>query len=359
MRFGQTLSRGRPLRYPKPRPGAFTKTIRMTDRNDFSIVRFSTDDLPEKDRATIWREHFGPSVFKVEIDPPPPDTPLRVEMAARSLPGLRLLSGVYTPGRMIRTRQLIADDGNDDFILRINTSGSVTESAGGRELHYGCGAILTNAAEASTFDRPTFGGSTVVRIPRSILSPLVMGIDDIAMRRIPAETNTLKLLIAYANALLTDGTFESPPELRHLVVNQVTDLVALTLGATRDAANIAEDRGVPGARLYAAKAYVTEKSSRRNLSVADVAKHLGVSSRHVQRLFDREGTTFSAFLLNHRLACAYRMLCKPQYGHWDIRTIADHVGFSDNSYFGRCFRKLYGCSPREIRRADPNSKPRK
>ena len=97
----------------------------MTDRNDFSIVRFSTDDLPEKDRAAIWREHFGPSVFKVEIEPPPPDTPLKVDMAARSLPGLQLLSGLYTPGRMIRTRRLIADDGNDDFVLRINTSGSV------------------------------------------------------------------------------------------------------------------------------------------------------------------------------------------------------------------------------------------
>src|SRR3954452_15961266 len=40
-----------PFRYPKPRAEAFTKTMRVTDRNDFAIVRFSTDDLPEKDRA--------------------------------------------------------------------------------------------------------------------------------------------------------------------------------------------------------------------------------------------------------------------------------------------------------------------
>ena len=46
-----------------------------------------------------------------------------------------------------------------------------------------------------------------------------------------------------------------------MVVNQVTDLVALTLGATRDAGNIAEGRGLPAARLYAAKAYVMENSS--------------------------------------------------------------------------------------------------
>jgi hypothetical protein len=144
-----------------------------TDQNDFSIVRFSTDDLPEKDRAAIWREHFGPSVFKVEIEPPPPNTPLKVDMAARSLPGLQLLSGLYAPGRMIRTRRLIADDGNDDFILRINTSGTVIVSAAGRKLDYAFGAVLTNAAEVGAFDRPTFGGSTCIRIPHSILSALV------------------------------------------------------------------------------------------------------------------------------------------------------------------------------------------
>jgi AraC-like DNA-binding protein len=180
----------------------------------------------------------------------------------------------------------------------------------------------------------------------------VSGIDDIVMRPITGQTGTLKLLIGYANALLTDGTFESPPELRHLIASQITDLVAVTLGATRDAAHIAEGRGVPAAHLHAAKAYVMDNSGRQNLSVADVAKHLGLSNRHVQRLFERNGTTFSTFLLDHRLACAYRVLSKPQYGHWSIGRIADHVGFRDFSYFGRCFRKLYGCAPRDIRNAD-------
>jgi AraC-like DNA-binding protein len=332
-------------------------SIRMTDRNDFSIVRFSTDDLPEKDRAAIWREHFAPSVFKTEIELLPTNTPLKVAMSVRSLPGLRLLSGLYTPGRMIRTRRLIADDGNDDFILRINTTGAVTVSSAGRELDCGYGAVLTNAAEVSTLDRPTFGGSTVVQIPRSILSTLVVDIDDIAMRPISGETNTLKLLIGCTNTLLTDDTLASPPELRHLVVSQVTDLVALTLGATRDATYIAEGRGVPAARLHAAKAYVMENSSRQDLSVADVAAHLRATSRHVQRLFESDGTTFSNFLLNYRLTRAYRMLCEPQYGPWEMAKIAHYVGFNDPSHFGRCFRKIYGSAPRDIRSAHRSYEP--
>jgi AraC-like DNA-binding protein len=253
---------------------------------------------------------------------------------------------------MLRTRRLIADDGNDDFILRINTSGHVTVSAAGRQVDHGCGAILTNAAEASSLDRPTFGGSTVVRIPRAILSPLVIDIDEITMRPIPAEMSTLKLLVDYTHALLTDDTLAHPPELRNLVANQITDLVALTLGATRDSAQVAERRGVPAARLHAAKRHVMENSSRRDFSVADVARHLGVSKRHIQRLFEGDGTTFSGFLLDHRAACAYRMLRQPQYWHWDIARIANHVGFSDSSYFGRSFRKIYRSTPGDIRRVD-------
>jgi AraC-like DNA-binding protein len=329
----------------------------MTNPGDFSIVRFSTDDLPEKNRATIWRDHFGPSLFKVEVEPPPPNVSLKVDMTVRSLPGLQLLSGLYSPGGMIRTQRLIAEDGNDDFILRINTSGVVIMSAAGREVDHGSGAILTNAAEASALHRPTFGGSTVIRIPRSTLSALVIDIDDITMRPIPRHMNSLKLLIDYANALLTDETFELPPELRHVVVNQITDLVAVTLGATRDAAHIAEGRGIPAAHLYAAKAYVMENSGRQSLSIAEVAKHLELSDRHVQRLFENDGTTFSAFLLDYRLSCAHRMLCNSQHMDWSIGRIADCVGFNDHSYFGRCFRKLYGSTPRDVRSVDWNSKP--
>jgi len=46
-----------------------------------------------------------------------------------------------------------------------------------------------------------------------------------------------------------------------------------------------------------------------------------------------------------------------EYGHWDIGKIAGYAGFSDVSYFGRCFRKIHGSTPGDIRRADGNSNP--
>jgi len=322
----------------------------MIGQNDFSIVRFSTDDLPEKDRATIWREQVAPSVFKVEVSPVPPDTAVKVDVVVRWLPRLQVSSGFYAPGRAIRTPRLIAEDANDDLILRINTSGDATFSAGRRELSLSSGAILTDAAEVSVLDRPIFGGSAAIRIPRSALTSLVVDVDDKIMRPISRETSAFKLLVSYVSALLSDDTPPPSAELPDLVASHVTDLVAVTLGATRDAAYEANGRGISASRLHAAKTYIARNCARQNLSAADVAAHLGVTTRHLQRLFEAAGTTFSNFVMDQRLTRAYRMLCDPQFRFWEIGKIGHHVGFTDPSHFGRCFRKVYGSTPRDIRR---------
>ena len=59
--------------------------------------------------------------------------------------------------------------------------------------------------------------------------------------------------IQHANHLFDDQQSLATPELRSLVVNHVYDLVALALGATRDAAEMANGRGMRAARLHAIK----------------------------------------------------------------------------------------------------------
>jgi AraC-like DNA-binding protein len=105
------------------------------------------------------------------------------------------------------------------------------------------------------------------------------------------------------------------------------------------------------ARLRAAKIYTIENISSREISVGGVALHLGVTQRYLQRLFELDGTTFSAFLLGQRLARAHRMLCEPQSVQRPVSTIAYDAGFGDLSYFNRCFRRLYGATPKDIREA--------
>jgi AraC-like DNA-binding protein len=139
--------------------------------------------------------------------------------------------------------------------------------------------------------------------------------------------------------------------IRNLSVDHRHDLTALTPGTAGNAEEAAIGGGLRVARLRAAKAYIVGNSSRRGVSVGTAAAHLGVTPRSLQRLFEADGTTFSAFLLGQRLTRAYHMLCDPQSSDSPVSSIAYEAGFGDLSYFNRCFRRLYGATPKVIRQA--------
>jgi AraC-like DNA-binding protein len=319
----------------------------MADPGRFAKIRFSTADLPERDRVAMWREHYGRTVLKVEIEPDP-DVPFKAAVVSRALPDLHLLSGMMSAARIQRSRKSIAD-GNNDLALVINRWGTIAATARGRQVTLRTGdAVLMNSGEVTAFDRSSPGSSFSIRIPHSALSPLVVHADDAVMRPIPRAGDALRLLTRYAEPLLEDGAL-STPELRRLAVSHVHDLVALTLGATRDGGEVARSRGVRAARLSSAKTYIVNNCSSRSLSVGAVAKHLGVTPRYVQKLFEEGGSTFSAFLLGQRLARARRLLTDPKFNSYQVSSIAYDVGFGDLSYFNRCFRQHYGATPRDVR----------
>jgi AraC-like DNA-binding protein len=322
----------------------------MTDPDSSATVRFSTADLPEKKPVAIWRDQYGRTLLRAHIEPVD-DASYEATVASRTLPGLQLVSGRFNAGRTTRTREMMAV-GNDDLYLFVNQTGDITVSVRGRDVTLGENdAVLISSGETVVFDRRTLGESITTRIPYAMLSPMVVGVDDAVMHRIPSNTAALKLLTSYASALLDEDHAMTTPAHRHRVAAHVHDLAALTLGATLEAADVANGRGMAAARLRAAKIYTIENISSREISVGGVALHLGVTQRYLQRLFELDGTTFSAFLLGQRLARAYRMLSEPQAVQRPVGVIAYDVGFGDLSYFNRCFRRLYGATPKDIREA--------
>jgi AraC-like DNA-binding protein len=324
----------------------------MTEAIDFATIRFSTDDLPEKDRVAMWREHFGYTVLRLDIDPAE-GTRFQSSIVSRHLPGLNLVSGDLSAARLTRTREFAAD-GNDDLSLIVNCTGAFAVTAAGREVVLReRDAVLVRSDDVGEIDRFGPGRSLSLRIPRAILSPLVVDLDDAVMRHISRRTEALKLLTGYAGTLPDDSALAAPL-LANLVVSQLHDLVALTLGATRDAARVAQDRGARAGRLTAAKTWIMQNSADRDLSVGTVAARFGVSARYLQTLFELDGTTFTAFLMNQRLTRAHRMLCTPRSSRAGVSTIAYDVGFGDLSYFHRCFRKFYGLTPQDVRQATAN-----
>lgn len=83
------------------------------------------------------------------------------------------------------------------------------------------------------------------------------------------------------------------------------------------------------------------------LTVADAARLAGLSAPQLARTFKRvAGITLVAYVNQVRLAAAARLLKETQR---TIAEIASEVGFADQSYFDKRFKRVFGQSPREFR----------
>jgi AraC-like DNA-binding protein len=242
----------------------------------------------------------------------------------------------------------MAGDGTDDLGLMINLGGPYSLVQGGRELvlERGEATILASTDACSCRHYPP-GILLGVRVPRARLAPLVTGIDDCYLRRVPSTTPALAMLKSYVHIAWEEETLAR--SLQDVVVSHVHDLLAVAIGATRDAAEIAQARGVRAARLNAIKQDITRNLDQPDLSVAALAARHHCTPRFVQRLFENEGTTFTEYVLAQRLVRAHRMLTDPRHAHQKISTIALDAGFADLSYFNRAFRQLYGDTPSGVR----------
>ena len=148
---------------------------------------------------------------------------------------------------------------------------------------------------------------------------------------------------------ITAAASISAEGLAEVVVPQFYDLVALAIGLGRDAREQVADRGLRAARLHAVKSHVAARLGE-NLSVTAVALALQLTPRYLQRLFEREGTTFSTYVQEQRLSAASLALADPRRRERRISAIAYECGFRDISHFNHVFKRRYGGSPSDFRR---------
>ncbi len=279
---------------------------------------------------------------------PMPDVACDIDFTLRKLPDLGLLSGTVQGVRHEHARR-DSGDGDDDFSFHMNLSGLSFVSGGRGEATLRDGdAMLLSYSVSRTISRPDRVDHRVIRLPRASLAPLVRNIDDAVLCRIPRGTGMLNLLRGYVDAVFDDPAL-AIPEMRRLVVAQLCDLIAVTLGATRDAAMVAEGRGIRAARLRAIKGDIEAHLAHGDLSPGAVARRQNVSDSYIRKLFETEGTSFSQVVLGRRLARAFRMLTEPRWAERSIVSIAFEAGFGDLSYFNRTFKRLYGATPSEVR----------
>jgi AraC-like DNA-binding protein len=324
--------------------------------------RFSTDGLPAGERAAAVRELCERTMPSGKIEPlePLPGYTVRADIAKRTFPGLGVMSGTICGLRQAARPRSAASGDEEDLLLAVNLVGCSIVHQGDRELRLADGdaVFATRGSCGFAIMRPTPVRLIGFRVPRRAVMPFACRLDDAPIRFVPRGTEALDLLLVYACAI-ANGQRLHTPELRRLAVTHIHELIAATVSATRDSLAIADGRGIRAARLRAIMADIFANLGDCDLTAAAVAQRQRVTPRYIHKLFESEGLTFSAYVLERRLSRAHRVLSEPRFNDRTISSVAFDVGFGDLSYFNRVFCRRYDATPSEIRqKAERGASPR-
>ena len=311
---------------------------------DYTVVRFSSCALPEDGRGKALEELHERGLLPTKFMRYGNAAP-RVDLVNRTMPGLRILTASYTSV----LREGVRQEG-DLLYLCMTLSGTTVGSRRGHEmvLSDGDAVLMTNEEATWTMSSPSSVKIAGIRVPRSVIAPLVPKLENVTMRRITKDTSGLRLLRKYLDVVADDEALAASASQR-LIVGHFYDLVALALGASSDAKALAAGRTVGAVRLAAIKADILANLDDGKLNATAVATRHRLTVRYMHKLFESDGITYSEFVLGERLARAYCLLTNPLHSGRAISTIAFELGFNDLSYFNRTFRRQYSATPSEIR----------
>ncbi len=155
------------------------------------------------------------------------------------------------------------------------------------------------------------------------------------------------LFSAYARALYQQAHTLDPDEVRHR--ENFLDLLFTALPSAFDVHGRARDR-----RQERALKFIDRHLTDPGLSPAMIASEIGVSLRHLHRLFEDTGQSVGDAIRCRRLERARGDLSDPRFAGTSILDIALNWGFGDAAHFSRAFRAAFGMSPRDYRGIAPH-----
>lgn len=247
-----------------------------------------------------------------------PKTPLALSATGTSDAGIVVLRAMDGSVVVEQGRRRAEVKKGDVIFLACDTPTRVSLKAGGRlDFAHISGHAFTSA--------------------KDLLQPIIL-------KPLEADCLPLQLLTNYAGYLLRQE-YHSQQDAGMMVAHFYGLLPVLVQHFDK-----AEPSDTSVNRLSSIKAFIEENLADGSFSIAQVAEAQGITPRAIQKLFSREGTTYSNYVLGRRLALAQGMILS-EAATVPISQIAYNVGFNDLSYFNRTFRTRYGARPSDLRRA--------
>jgi AraC-like DNA-binding protein len=310
--------------------------------------RFSSDDLRPGDRVPYYRDVVGQMMARFDKEPIEEGFSCNADFFRT--PSLCIADFAIGAVRVNRTRAMTEGDSNLFLMMQLEGAARLCQRNRDVSAASQVGQSVLTSMEYPLHIEHTSGRFLCIGMPRAVLAPMLSNLDAALLSAMPNTIEPLRLLTGYIDLLIKNPTWIDTPEVCRVAVQHVQDLVVMALGATRDAAEVAAGRGLRIARMRAIKADIAQNLAD-DVTAASLAARQHLSPRYVRKLFERENTSLSQFVLDQRLSRVHRLLTDPRHAAHKISDIAHAVGFGDISTFNREFRRRFHATPSDVRAA--------
>lgn len=204
---------------------------------------------------------------------------------------------------------------------------------------------LTDSGRPWFSDCPGDCARLYLRVPRLLMDSRLRVNELPFARRISGESGLGSILFHLSTSLYHQAE-ELTPEEGAAAIEAYLRILAACVRTTRSVS-------AGASRLQELTAQITQyidaHLTETTLSPVEIASALGISVRHVHRVFSHRGSTVADWIRAQRLRHCRSDLSDPRLRTKSITEIAFFWGFNDSAHFSRVFKKQYGICPRVFR----------
>lgn len=239
----------------------------------------------------------------------------------------------------------IRTDYGEHLFLLLQLEGECGIEQRGRQTTIAPGdcALVDSASPSIFFFGARFSNQVSVHLPRQIFFSDKTTPVEVA-RRVEADDPMSSILRGLVAKLMKEASAD----------RRTTELRELLFNATRQAFS-SEDDELPirsdcaSHRIEIVQILIDRHLTEPGLTSQWLADRVGVSLRRLQEDFNTLGTTVNSLIRARRLHFARDQLAHARPGAAStIAEVAYNSGFNDISYFNRCFKKMFDCSPKAV-----------
>lgn len=303
--------------------------------------RFSTDDLPQDDQFSSWRECWAAAFELSKLDRR--QDAFSGRQKVWDLEGLAF-SRVHTDalaftGLAGHARR----EPLDHWLLTLFLNGHSTTLSGNERLDGGAGTVQLHQLGRVFEGTVSQSDMLMLFVPRDLCREMSHVLDAAAFSRLEGAMG--RIFADYMVSLARRLPQIDSSDAAHIV----STTRAMLLACVAPSPDRLEEAGkmITNLLLERARRYVQAHLFDPELCTRDLLRELGVSRSRLYRLFEPTGGIVH-YIQRRRLLAAHSMLADPDDPR-RIFEIAESCCFPDGADFSRAFRREFGCSPSDVR----------